>query len=174
MAKLTRYNPNDRRRGGSLIDRLWEDPWFDWPASPADWLRNQEFFGDNLPVAMLETDEDILIRATLPGVKPEEVDINERQGILTIRARHEQEQEREERGWHIQERQSGEWQRSVRLPAEVKGEKAHAELKDGVLTIRLPKVDSGKKLVNRIKVNLPKLQLPKIGKHEPEIKISRN
>jgi HSP20 family protein len=164
MAKLVRYTPQNPR---SLIESFFTDPWLDWP-------RKGGFFGDNLPIDLIETDDEVLVKATLPGVKPEEIEIDENQGILTIRAAHEQEQEREEAGWHIRERQAGQWQRSVRLPVAVRGEKAHADLTDGVLTIRLPKVDAGKKLVNRIKVSLPKMQLPKLGKREQNIKISRN
>ena len=54
---------------------------------------------------------------------------------------------------------------------EVDGSKAKAELKDGILTITLPKTAAAKKPANRIKVNLPKVNLPKLGRKEQKVKI---
>jgi len=92
---------------------------------------------------------------------------------LTIQAKSDVEGEREERGWRIRERYLGAWRRSVRLPEAVRADKARAELRDGILTIELPKVETRKKLVNRIKVNMPKLKLP-WGKKEGKIEVSHN
>jgi HSP20 family protein len=161
-----------------MMDRLFEEAFvpvrrslWDWPAWPfeTDFWR----WGDNLPVDMYETDDAIVVKAALPGVREEDIDIEERNGILTIRAESKAEDERHTFGWHIRERRYGLWQRSLRLPTEVKVNKAKAELCDGILTITLPKAHAGKPLVNKIKVSriLPKIRLPKIGKREHEIKV---
>ncbi len=179
MANIMRWDPyRDLITMREAMDRLFEEAFvpvrgslFDWPTWPTRaglWR-----WGDNLPVDMYETDDAIVVKAALPGVHEDDIDIEERDGILTIRAESKAEDERHEFGWHIRERRYGLWQRSVRLPTEVKADKAKAELSDGILTITLPKARTGKRLVNKIKVSriLPKIKLPKIGKREREIKV---
>ena len=160
------------------MDRLFEEAfvparsmWFDWSTWPA--MTGAWRWGDNLPVDMYETDDAVVVKAALPGVHEDDIDIEERDGVLTIKAESKAEDEHDEYGWHIRERRYGMWQRSLRLPTEVKADKAKAELSDGILTITLPKVRAGKPLVNKIKVNriLPKIRLPKIGKKEHEIPV---
>lgn len=136
----------------------------------APW-ESDSFAGDNLKLDLYEKGDSLVVSAALPGVKPEDVNIEEHEGILTIQASSSREEESERYGWRIQERRYGSWMRSVRLPQEVKGDKAQAELKDGILTITLPKVNAEKSLSNRIKVNLPKLSLPKVGKKEQKVKV---
>lgn len=109
----------------------------------------------------------------MPGVKPEDLEIDEHEGILTIRAKSDRESEGERYGWHIQERRFGMYQRTLRIPVDVKSDKAKAELLDGILTISLPKVEPAKKAFNHIKVNLPKGKLSN-GKMERTIKVSSN
>jgi HSP20 family protein len=105
-------------------------------------------------------------------VSPDEVQVEERQGYLTIRLERKQEDEHEQSGWQWRQRRYGAWQRTVQLPETVKGEKARAELRDGILTVTLPKVQPTQKLVNRIKVSLPKVGLPRLGKKEKTIKVT--
>ncbi len=180
MANLMRWDPyRELMTMREAIDRLFEEAfvpvrrdWFDWPAWP--WATDFWRWGDNLPIDMYETDDAIVIKAALPGVHEDDIDIEERNGILTIRAESKAEDERHEYGWHIRERRYGMWQRSLRLPTEVKANKAKAELSDGILTITLPKAHAGKPLVNKIKVSriLPKIRLPKIGRKEHEIPVT--
>jgi HSP20 family protein len=76
---------------------------------------------------LYETDTSVVARISVPGVRPDQLDVQEHGGVLVVRV--EQAQARE-----IQI-----WQRRLRLPAAVQGERAEAALKDGVLTITLPK-----------------------------------
>ncbi len=172
-----------------MIDRLLDEPRFTsrWdPFSPSFFepaeifpsLRfdpfSETFPGDNLAVDLYEQDDRLVLKATLPDVKKEDIDVIEQDGILTIRARSEMEQDRQEYGWHVRERRSGYWQRSLRLPMEVDTHRAEAVLQNGVLTVTLPKREPHKKLFNRIKVNLPKIKRPALLKREEKVHISRN
>ncbi|HNT25925.1 MAG TPA: Hsp20/alpha crystallin family protein [Anaerolineales bacterium] len=125
---------------------------------------------NNLAIDLYETGSEIVVKAAIPGLNAEEVEIEEKEGVLFIRAESQRESESQEGGWHIRERHCGAWQRAVSLPAPVKGDQAEAELKDGVLTIRLPKTDPAKP-ANRIQVNLPKISLPSLGKREKKVKV---
>jgi HSP20 family protein len=183
MSNLVRYDPfTELARMERAMDRFFEDMMLSssWPELyPTRSLLEPlidpyRFPGDNLAVDMIETDDAIVVKASLAGVSPDNIDIEERDGVLTIRAKSAEEEKRSGMGWRIRERRMGLWQRSLRLPVEVKGDKAEAEYKDGVLTVTLPKVRGGKRLANRIPVKLPKLSLPKFGKKEPQITIHRN
>ncbi len=135
---------------------------------------------NNLAIDLYETGSEIVVKAAIPGISAEDVEIEEKEGVLFIRAESQGESQRQEDGWHIRERHCGAWQRAVSLPAPVKSDQAAAELKDGVLTIKLPKADPVKP-ANRIQVNsptlgvpkigLPKMGLPKLDKREKKVKV---
>jgi len=86
-----------------------------------------------------ETDSTLEIRADLPGMKSEDVDIEVSGTTLTIRGERTEETEKSEKNWHLVERQSGSFSRTITLPCEVQIDQASAEFHDGVLTITLPK-----------------------------------
>ncbi len=127
--------------------------------SPVEGLINrlfQEPFGMNVPAIeegalaldISETDEALVIRASLPGVRKEDVNIEVHEGVLTISATREQETEEQNEKFYRRERRTGAVSRRVALPSMVADNLADAELKDGVLTLRLPKSkkDSPKKI----------------------------
>jgi HSP20 family protein len=101
---------------------------------------------DLIPVRvdMVETDEGIVVKSDLPGVKPEDVDISIRENTLTIKGEFEAEEETEQENVHIRERRYGAFQRSIPLPKAVEAEKAEAEFEDGVLRVTLPTVEEEK------------------------------
>ncbi len=125
----------------------------------------------NLPLDMYETDEALVVEAALPGFDRDEIQIEEHNGILSIRAEHKEEREQKGGSWLVHERSVQLFERTVPLPIEVKVDKAEATLENGVLHITFPKTESEKKLINRIKVSAPKLKFPKIGKKEGKIKV---
>ena len=104
-----------------------------WPAAD---------FHPSLDVS--ETEEAIQIRVDLPGIKPEEVDVEVRNNVLQITG--ERKEEREEKGktWHRTERRVGRFARSLALPCAVEEEKVIAECSNGVLNILLPKAETAK------------------------------
>lgn len=95
-------------------------------------------------VDVYETDEGIVVKLDLPGVKPEDVDISVRENTLTIKGEFEAEEEKERENVHIRERRYGAFQRSISLPKAVEAEKAAAEFEDGVLRVTLPTVEEEK------------------------------
>lgn len=179
MASLMRWNPyRSWLTLREAMDRLLEEAlvpaWDDllrWPEPP--FAADLWPLAADLPVDMYETEDELVVRATLPGVREDEVDIEERDGVLTIRAESRAEDERTAFGWHIREQGYGLWQRSLRLPVPVKAEKARAELRHGVLTITLPKARARKPLVKKIRVGgfLPKFRWPKLGRRERTIPV---
>jgi HSP20 family protein len=87
-----------------------------------------------------ERDDAILIRADLPGIKPEEIDVEVSDDVLTISGKHEEETEEKEGERVIRrERRYGSFRRSMALPKSVKPEEIAAESSDGVLELTIPK-----------------------------------
>lgn len=96
-------------------------------------------FGFSLDIS--ESESEITVKAAIPGVKEEQIDVQIDDNILSIaaEARNELEEQDEERGWHRREISYGKMQRSVRLPADINVDEVDAQLEDGMLTITLPK-----------------------------------
>lgn len=92
-------------------------------------------------VDMFETDSDVVIRATLPGLKAEDVEINVTGEMITIKGQSKQQSETKEKAYHIREQRWGAFERSLALPTTVLSDKAKAEFEDGILTITLPKAE---------------------------------
>jgi HSP20 family protein len=115
-------------------------PWsLEWPAWPE--LRELR-----MPkVDVIDRDEDVLVRAELPGVEKKDLEISTSDTSVTLKAttRHE---EKEEKGDYYRcEITRGAFSRTVALPAQVESDKAKASLKDGVLELTLPKVEKSKR-----------------------------
>ena len=142
MADLIRWDPF--REAVSLrdaMDRLLEDsfvrPRGEWPT-----LASRE---QSLALDVYETDENLVVEASMPGTKPEEVDISVVGNTLTIKAEREEQREKKEEGrYYFRERRYGAFQRSVGLPVDVDADKAEATFKDGVLKLSLPKAEEAK------------------------------
>jgi HSP20 family protein len=115
-------------------------------------------------VDVYETDEDVVVKSDLPGVKPEDVDISYSENTLTIKGQFQEEKETERENVHIRERRYGSFQRSVALPTAVKAEEARAEFEDGVLRVTLPKTEEQKP--KRIEV---KMSSESHSESQPEI-----
>ena len=103
-----------------------------------------EAWAEGLAVDMYQTDNDVVIKASLPGVKQEEVDITITGDTLTIKGETKAEEEVKRENYFRQERRYGAFSRSVSIPVPVRGDKAEATFRDGVLTITLPKAEEVK------------------------------
>jgi HSP20 family protein len=86
-------------------------------------------------IDVLDRDGDLVIRAELPGAKPEDVDVTVQNGVLTISGRREQEREEERGGYLVRERRFGSFRRSLQLPEEVDESKINARFESGVLEV---------------------------------------
>ncbi len=91
------------------------------------------------PVDIYETDGEVVIKAELPGVKKEDIDVTIKENAVHIKAERKEEREEKTENVHRVERFYGRIERVVPLPVDVKAEKAKAEYKDGVLEVRIPK-----------------------------------
>jgi len=120
------------------MDRLFEDSFV---RAPRLWPRIGEW---ELPIDMHQTASDVVVKASLPGFKPEEVDISITGDTRTIKGAHKEEQEVKEENYLYKERHYGTFSRSVLIPVQVKSDKAEAVFEDGVLTLTLPKAEEVK------------------------------
>jgi HSP20 family protein len=104
------------------------------------------------PVDIFEDAEGITLRAELPGLTAEDIDIRLENGTLTLRGERKLEQEERKDGYHRIERFYGTFSRSFSLPPTVDAEKARAESKNGVLSVFLPKREETKPKQIKVKV----------------------
>jgi HSP20 family protein len=100
--------------------------------------------GGGIPIDMYQTDDAVMVKATIPGVIPEEVDISVAGDRLTIKAEKKEEKEIKGKDYLRKENYYGAVTRSITLPVEVNAEKAEATFENGVLNLMLPKSESVK------------------------------
>jgi HSP20 family protein len=105
-----------------------------------------------MPLDIEETEDNYVIKASVPGFSPEDIQIEIEDGVLTIRAEHAGEDEQEREGWRLRERFSGTVERRLRLGKDVNPEAIEAELEHGVLTLTLAKVEEAKPKLIEVKV----------------------
>jgi HSP20 family protein len=89
-------------------------------------------------IDVIQEDEDLVVRAELPGAKPEDVDITVQNGVLTISGKLEEEREEERGGYLVRERRSGSFRRSLQLPQDVDEDQIEANFENGVLEVKIP------------------------------------
>ncbi len=146
------------------MDRLLEDR-FKWTSRL--W---PDFSFEEILLDVYQTDKDIVVKATLPGAKPEEVSVSMVGDILTIKGEHKEETEVKEENYLRKERHYGSFHRSVQIPVPVSSDKTEADFEDGVLTITMPKKEGAKP--KQIKVK-PKTVIEGSKEKKPTIKKSK-
>lgn len=120
------------------MDRLFEDSF----VRPRSWgLAENE---GTLPLDIHATQDELVITAALPGIKPEDVDVTVTGDELTIRAEGQQEERPEQEGWLYQEIRRGSLSRTVTLPGDLKTDSATARFENGMLTLTIPKAEESK------------------------------
>ncbi len=129
MTKITKYSPFTLR---SSVNNLF-DEFFSLPTR-----FEEENYLQNINLDVIEEDNAYHISADMAGVKEKDINVELDQGILTIKAT--KEHESKDKKHHMQERYYGEYQRTVRLPDHIDGNKVEAKYKNGVLNINIPKV----------------------------------
>ncbi len=140
MADLTIWRPfHELRRE---IDRLFQE-FFGKSTLPEKF----EMFEWIPAVDVSETEDNIIVKADLPGVKPEEIEINISDNILTIKGEKKKEEEEKKENFYRVERYYGSFMRAIQLPVDIDVEKVKATYKDGVLKITLPKKAEAKKAI---------------------------
>lgn len=96
-----------------------------------------------LPLDIFETDEAFVVKAFVPGVAPDQIDITTQQNTVTIRAEQPVEQQ-EGVHYHLRERLGGTWLRSFKVPVAIDAGRIDAQMRNGVLSLRLPKAPEAK------------------------------
>ena len=147
MTNLVRWEPfRDLVSLREAMDRLVEDsfvrPSLGWPV-PTD--------SGTLAVDVYETDDDVVVKSAIPGVKPEDIDISLTGDTLTIKGETKFEEEVKEDNYIRREMRYGSFARTVTVPVPVVADKADAEFEDGMLTLTLPKAEETKPKTIKIK-----------------------
>jgi HSP20 family protein len=147
MADLARWDPvSDIVSLREAMNRLFEDSFI----RPRDWPTTAEGMG-MLPLDVYESNDEVTVRASIPGVNPDNIDISVIGATLTIKGEKSEDREEKKGNYHLRERHYGAFQRSVNLPSQVNVDRSQAEFKDGVLTLTLPKVEAAKPRSIKIK-----------------------
>ncbi len=138
MSHLIRWEPaREMMTLREAMDRLFDDA-FTRPLSIAG-------NGWAVPaVDMYQTDNEVVVKAALPGMKADDVQLNVTGEVLTIKGEIKQKDEVKEKAYHLREQRWGLFERSVILPTEVIADKAKADFENGILTITLPKAEEAK------------------------------
>ncbi|MBI3942076.1 MAG: Hsp20/alpha crystallin family protein [Chloroflexi bacterium] len=135
---LTRWNPfRDMISLRDAMNMLMEDS-FIQPRSMGNWGMG------NVPLDIYEQDGNLVVKASIPGVKPEDLNIQVQNDILTISGEMRHEDEKHEQNYQLQEHRFGRFERTVRLGCPVQADKAEAKFENGVLTLTLPEAEEAR------------------------------
>ena len=115
-----------------------------------DWLEEAEGEEGQLTIDVYQTETDIVIKSTIAGVNPEDIDVSITNDMVTIRGKRVKDEEIAAENYYYQELYWGGFSRSVILPVEIDADKAKAAIKNGILSISLPKSEKTK--TKKIKV----------------------
>lgn len=97
-----------------------------------------------LTIDVYQTDNDVVIKSTIAGVKPEDLDVSINNDMITIRGERRQDEQVAPENYYYQECYWGSFSRSVILPIDVMADKIEASMKNGILTVRMPKAINAK------------------------------
>ncbi len=114
------------------------------------WIDN-DYEEGQLAIDVYETDNEIVIKSTMAGVKPEDIDISINNDMLTIRGKREESSNIKEENYLYKECYWGSFSRSIILPTEVDNKNIDAELENGVLTVTLKKISHDKQIEVNVK-----------------------
>ena len=95
-----------------------------------------------IPLDVAQEGDNIIVKASVPGVKPEDIDVSIENDVLTIKGQTKEEQEQREGNYLMRERRSGSFYRALRLPDTVDSDKAQPHYENGVLSITFPRLES--------------------------------
>ena|SRR3972149_2060518 len=122
------------------VNRLFEDSFI----RPGQWPLSTDGGHVGLAVDMIETKDDVIVKASAPGIKPDDLDISVTGDLLTLKGEVKTEEKIEKGSYIRQERRYGVFERTLSLPTSVVADQAKAEFEHGVLTLTLPKAEEVK------------------------------
>ena len=126
--------PQPKKKGRKTEDTKKENKSKEWPEAEGE-----------LAIDVYQTDSEIVIQSPIAGIKKENIDISIENDIITIRGSREKPEEVEDKNYFIRECYWGSFSREIILPTEGDPSRAEATMKEGVLTLRIPKVDRERK-----------------------------
>jgi HSP20 family protein len=152
---VTPWRPfTDVSRWERDMDRMMEDffgrrarSW--WPES---WFRRGEMDVSAPALDVFEDKDDVVVKAELPGIDKEHIEVNLTDNLLTIKGEKKKEEEVKEENYYRCERSYGSFMRSVELPKAVHTDKVKASFKNGILEVRVPKTEEAKAKEINVKV----------------------
>ena len=139
MKTLVRWNPT--RTIFEEMDRFFEESTVQ---EPKTW---------NLPLDVIENEDGYVIKASIPGVDAENLNVVLEDNVLTIKAEVEAEELAENEQVHIRERRTGSFNRSLRFPVDVNGDDISANYTNGVLSLNVPKAEEVKPKQINVTIN---------------------
>lgn len=137
MSEMTRYNPF---REMLELSRAMDDLFYrDYPS-----LRGEVDFDWKLPLDVVEREDSYLVRASVPGIDPNNLEITYLEHTLTIKGETQVEESKENERYHMRERRFGRFLRSISLLDPVAQDKIEASYENGVLELHLPKAEEAR------------------------------
>ena len=136
---IERLDPfRDFRRFEHATDRLWQG------FGPRFYRRSANVDSWAIPLDVVRNDDSIVVHASLPGVKPEDVSVTIEDQVLTLEGKSETETVEEGEAYLLRERRTGRYHRTIRLPDSVDPDQAQSSYEAGILTVTLPKLEQKK------------------------------
>lgn len=117
-------------------------------------------------VELQDTEENIILRAQIPGVEAKDLDINVAKAAVAVAGERRYENKDSKRGYFRSEFRYGKFQRVITLPVAVQNDQVKAQFKDGILTLTLPKVTEARRQV--VKVNLADTTTASVAPNQAE------
>ncbi len=133
---IRRWYPfNELRRMQENMDQLWQDfvPPNPSGAGMEEWA---------IPLDVVQEEKQVVVRASVPGVNPADLNVTIENDVLTIRGQTSGESERQEGNYLMRERHTGSFHRSLRLLDTLDVDRADSRYENGVLTIALPRLEA--------------------------------
>ncbi|MCC6607807.1 MAG: Hsp20/alpha crystallin family protein [Anaerolineae bacterium] len=139
MTKVVRWTPVNPVNLFNEFDRLFERP---SARTASEW---------SIALDVAETEAAYLVKATVPGINPDDVEITLEDDVLSLKGEIQRDEEVEEAKYHVRERRFGAFSRRIRFPMAVNGDAVEATYSNGVLSLNIPKAEAVKP--KRIVVN---------------------
>lgn len=138
MANIMRYDPfRELWDVRNMMDRIFDDTF-------NTGLRGDSTRTWGLPMDVVENENEYIVKASIPGVHPDDLDVTYNNNILTVSGEVKGEQETEDTRYHLRERRFGKFSRSIQLPNRIEADKIEAQYESGELILHLPKSDEVK------------------------------
>ena len=130
--KVVRFNPMNPVNLMNEFDRLFERP---YTRTTTNW---------NIALDVAETEDNYFVKATIPGVNVEDIEITLEDDVLMLKGEIQKEEDVEEAKYHLRERRYGNFSRSIRFPMAVNGDAVEATYSNGILSLHIPKAEAVK------------------------------